>query len=66
MKKIVGYRLLDRTEKMRAGDVLGSARKTPIIVSCWAGQEAGNCNQPVYRPMSSFKDFFPEGQGDGK
>ena len=55
--KIVGYRLLEKTEIVKEGDVLGSSKKVPIQVALWEGAEVGSVNQPVYRPMSSFKDF---------
>ena len=60
--QIVGYRLLEKMELMQEGDVLGSVGKTPIIPELWAGQPAKKCNQPVYRPLRSFEDFYKRGE----
>jgi hypothetical protein len=54
---IVGYRLVEKDELIKAGDVAGWARKQPIDMNNWKGSMAGRFNQPVFRPVSSFVDF---------
>ena len=55
--KIVGYRLVEKTELIQLGDVCGWAKKYPIDINLWKDSKAGEFNQPVFRPLSSFVDF---------
>lgn len=54
---IAGFRLVEKNEMIKEGDVAGWAKKIPIDMKIWNNSLAGNFNQPVYRPMSSFKDY---------
>lgn len=54
---IVGYRLLDKTERLRKGDVCGWVKKYPINMDNWRDGLAGDFNQAVFRPMISFVDI---------
>ena len=56
MNKIIGYRLLEKADIMKAGDVLGSVSKKKIGEE-WIGVLVSQCNQPVYRPMIKFIDW---------
>jgi hypothetical protein len=57
---IVGYRVVEQHEAIRDGDVAGWARKKPIDMNLWKNAMAGEFNQPVFRPMSSFVDINPD------
>ena len=54
---IVGYRLVEKTEKIQAGDVCGYAKKYPIDMANWQDALAGDFNQAVFRPMKCFEDY---------
>ena len=55
--KIAGYRLLDKTEDIKEGDVCGWAKRTPVDMRNWKGEKVGAYNQAVFRPMKSFVDL---------
>ena len=57
VNQVAGYRLLDRTEDLKEGDVCGWSKKTKVDMKNWAGAKAGAYNQPVFRPMKSFVDL---------
>ena len=44
MREIVGYRLVEKEEKIQKFDVCGWAKKIPIDINLWNGIIAGNFN----------------------
>ena len=55
---IAGYRLVEKDDFIRAGDVAGWARKYPIDMNLWKGSKAAEYGQPVFRPLQCFVDFY--------
>jgi hypothetical protein len=55
---IAGYRLVEKDDFIRTGDVAGLARKYPIDMKLWRGSTAGEFNQPVFRPLQCYVDFY--------
>lgn len=56
--KIAGYRLVEKTETIQAGDVCGYVKKYPVDMDNWQDELAGDFNQAVFRPMSDFTDIL--------
>ena len=52
------FRLVEKDEFIRAGDVAGWRAKVPIEMRNWAGSKAGEFNQAVFRPLKSYEDMF--------
>jgi hypothetical protein len=53
---VAGYRLVEKTECIKPGDVAGSVMKK-LVGQEWYGTLASQFNQSVFRPMKSFVDL---------
>ena len=60
---VAGYRLVEKDDFIRDGDVAGWARKYPIDMNLWKGSKAAEYGQPVFRPLPMpQRRFVPAGR----